>query len=162
MMGLLGGFLPRVVLRRVRWARILAISALSVGRSLRNATVSARLLLGTTGSGMAGMCGCGGRVVGGSGAGPIGGAELGARMGAEAAQLAETIGWLSANLEHGMASDRPSFALVFEGKVSFSRFLFPPTWYWNSPFNFAFFVSGPISSLFALSLFPSTCFCATG
>lgn len=68
-------------------------------------------------------------VVGGSGAGPIGGVEVGARMGAEATQLAGTIGWLPANLGHRMASDRPSFALVFEGKVSFSRFLFPPTWY---------------------------------
>lgn len=129
MMGFFGGFLPQVVLWRVRWARNHAISALSVGRSLKNATVSARLLLGTTGSGIAAICGCGGGVVGGFGAGPIGGVDVGARMGAEATQLAGTIGWLPANLEHGMASDRPSFALVFEGKVSFSRFLFPPTWY---------------------------------
>lgn len=113
----------------VRWARIHAISALSTGRSLTYAIVSARLPLGTTGSGLAAMRGCGGGVVGGSAAGLIGGAGVGARMGGEVTQSAWAIGRLPANLEHGTASARPSFALVFEGKLSFSLFLFPPTWY---------------------------------
>lgn len=90
-LGFFGVFLPLLALRRVRWARIHAISALSTGRSLTNATVSAKLLLGTIEGGMATMGGCGGGAVGVSVAGPIGGTEVGERMGGEATQLAEAI-----------------------------------------------------------------------
>lgn len=74
-----------------------------------------------------GDCGCG--FLGVSRAEPIAGAEVGVRIGAGATQFVEEIVWLAANFEHGMFRTRSSFALFFDGKVSFSRFLFPPTRY---------------------------------
>ncbi len=72
------------------------------------------------------------------------------------------MGGVTANLEHGTTSTRRLHnTLFFPGKVSSSRFRLPPTSNLNSPSNFAFLSSRPLSSQSSIALFPSTCGSAT-